>query len=86
VGSHFFIGAWAMVLLYDYHQGLDFAAHGGPALKLDYMQVVNRETAAHFDNAVYKRDGGLDFSIYSKVRHPGPGRYDFNLAPLLRKT
>jgi len=84
VGSHFFIGAWAMVLLHDYHHGQDFAAHGGPNLKLDYLYVVNRDNAAHYDQAVYKRDGALDFGIYSKVLHPRPGRYDFNLTPLLR--
>jgi ABC-type sugar transport system substrate-binding protein len=86
VGSHFFIGAWAMVLLHDYHHGLDFAAHGGTAQKLDYMQVVNRDNAARYDEAVYKRHEPLDFSAYSKVRVPKPGRYDFNLAPLVRKT
>lgn len=85
VGCHFFIGAWAMVLLHDYHQGHDFAAHGGPSLKLDYMQVVNRDNAARFDQAIYKREAALDFGIYSKALHPGPGRYDFNLAPLLRR-
>jgi len=86
VGSHFFIGAWAMVLLHDYHHGVDFAAHGGVTQKLDYMLVVDRERAARYDHAVYKRDGSLDVSMYSKVLHPGPGRYDFNLAPLVRHS
>lgn len=84
VGSHFFIGAWAMVLLHDYHRGVDFARYGGPALKLDYMLVVNRDNAARYDQAVYQRDGALDFSAYSKALHPKPGPYDFNLAPLVR--
>ena len=84
LGSHFFIGAWAMVLLHDYHHGLDFAAHGGATQKLDYLHVVNRENASRYDRAVYKRDGAMDFSVYSKVLHPRPGRYDFNLAPLVR--
>ena len=86
VGSHFFIGAWAIVLLHDYHHGLDFAAQGGVAQKLDYMYVVNRDNAPRYDRAVYKREGALDFSAYSKVLHPKPGPYDFNLAPLLRHT
>jgi len=86
IGSHFFIGAWAMVLLHDYHHEVDFAAHGGVTQKLDYMHVVNRDNASHYDQAVYKRDEALDFSIYSKALHPKAGRYDFNLAPLLRTT
>lgn len=86
VGCHFFIGAWAMVLLHDYHQGHDFAARGGPSLKLDYMQVVNRDSAAHFDQAIYKRSNPFDFGVFSKALRPAPGRYDFNLAPLLRRA
>ena len=85
VGSHFFLGAWAMVLLHDYHHGLDFAAQGGPAQKLDYMVVVNRDTAAQYDRVVYQEDKTLDFGNYSKVRHPRAGRYDFSLAQLVRK-
>jgi len=86
IGSHFFIGAWAMVMLHDYHRGVDFAAHGGVTQKLDYMYVVNRESASRYDQAVYKRDGAFDFSIYSKALHPKAGRYDFSLAPLLRNA
>jgi ABC-type sugar transport system substrate-binding protein len=84
VGSHFLIGAWAMVLLHDYHHGLDFARHGGPNQKLDYLHVVNRDNAVRYQRAVYEREAAFDFSIYSKVLHPKPGPYDFNLGPLLR--
>ena len=84
VGSHFFIGAWAMVLLHDYHHGMDFAAHGGPVQKLDYMVVVNRDNAPQYGRAVYKRDAAFDFRVYSKHLHPRPGPYRFDLAPLVR--
>jgi len=84
VGSHFFTGAWALVLLHDYHHGLDFAAQGGPAQKLDYMLVVARDKVAAYDRAVYRRAEPLDVRAYSKVLHPRPGRYDFNLVSLLR--
>jgi ABC-type sugar transport system substrate-binding protein len=86
VGCHFFIGAWAMVLLHDHHRGHDFADHGGTRLKIDYMQVVNRESAARFDQAIYQRETDFDFGIFSKVLHPRPGRYEFSLAPLLRRS
>jgi ABC-type sugar transport system substrate-binding protein len=86
VGSHFFIGAWAMVLLHDYHHGRDFAEHGGLAQKLDYMRVVNRDNAPQYDRAVYRRgDAGFDFRVYSKWLNPAPGPYRFDLAPLLRE-
>jgi hypothetical protein len=79
-----------MVLLNDYHQGHDFAAAGGPAQKLDYMVVVNRDNAARYDRAVYQRAEPFDFRAYSRARGPGrkPGDkpYDFDLAPLLDET
>jgi ABC-type sugar transport system substrate-binding protein len=84
VGSHFFLSAWTMVLLYDYHHGQDFALLGGPSMKIDFMHVVNRDNAAQYEQAVYRRSDALDFSTFSKVLHPRPGRYDFNLAPLAR--
>jgi ABC-type sugar transport system substrate-binding protein len=86
VGSHFFIGAWAMVLLHDYHHGRDFAAAGGLARQLDYMVVVNRDSAARYDRAVYRRGEPLDFRAHSRVLHPRAGGYDFDLAPLMRGT
>jgi ABC-type sugar transport system substrate-binding protein len=86
VGCHFFIGAWAMVLLHDHHQGHDFAARGGPRLKLDYMHVVTPQSATRFDQAIYQRESDFDFRVFSKTLHPRPGRYDFSLAPLLRRS
>ena len=73
-----------MVRLHDYHHGLDFARHGGPNQKLDYLHVVNRDNAVRYQRAVYEREAAFDFSIYSQVLHPKPGPYDFNLGPLLR--
>lgn len=84
VGSHFFLAAWALVLLHDYHHGLDFARQGGPRQRLDYMVVVNRENAPLYQQAVYARDVPLDFSAYSKVLHPKSGPYEFDLARLVR--
>ncbi len=79
----YLIGAWAIVMLYDYHRGVDFAAHGGLAQKLDYMYVVHRGNVARFNDVVLKRSEALDFRVYSKALNPGPGPYDFRLARLI---
>jgi hypothetical protein len=78
------IGAWAIVLLHDYHHGQDFAAHGGLNQKLDYLYIVNRANVARYDEAFFRSGGDLDFNIYSQVRHPHAGAYDFRLAHLVR--
>ena len=85
LGSHFFIGAWAMVLLHDYHHGLDFAAHGGARQKLDHLYVITPENASRYYQVVYDQTDALDFSVFSKYLHPSPGRYTFSLAPLMRQ-
>jgi len=79
----YLIGAWAMVMLGDYHQGRDFAAHGGLNQKLDYLYVVNRANVGRFDEVVFKRGDALDFGVYSKLVHPRPGAYEFSLERLL---
>jgi ABC-type sugar transport system substrate-binding protein len=79
----YLIGAWALVLLHDYHRGVDFAAHGGLNHKLDYMYVVHSRNVARFDDVVLKRSDSLDFRVYSKALNPSPGRYDFRLARMV---
>ncbi|HEU0201804.1 MAG TPA: ABC transporter substrate-binding protein [Burkholderiaceae bacterium] len=82
--GHYLIGAWAMVLLYDYHHGRDFAGNGGATQKLDYLFVVNRDRVARYNRLVFEQADALDFKAYSKVLRPRSGRYDFRLEPLLR--
>ena len=82
-GQHM-IGVWALVMLYDYHHGRDFAAYGGLNQKLDYLCVVNRANVAGFDEVFFRHSDDLDFSIYSQVRHPSPKNYDFHLGRLVR--
>lgn len=85
LGSHFFIGAWAMVLLHDYHHGVDFAQYGGARQKLNHLYVINQETAPRYYEAVYDNTNDLDFTIFSKHLHPSSGNYTFSLEPLMRK-
>lgn len=85
LGSHFFIGGWAMVLLHDYHNGVDFAQHGGARQKLDHLYVINPGNASRYYEVVYDKTEALDFSIFSKHLHPASGGYTFSLAPFMNK-
>jgi len=66
----YLIGAWAIVMLHDYHRGQDFAAHGGLNQKLDYLYVVNRDNVARYDQAFFQRGDALDFERRA-IRGPG---------------
>ena len=80
--GNFIVGSFAMVLLYDYHHGQDFAAHGGVHQELEYL-IVDRENVAQFNKAVMERLNSMNFRRYSKVLNPTPGPYDFNLKDLV---
>ncbi|WP_280151607.1 ABC transporter substrate-binding protein [Piscinibacter sp. XHJ-5] len=87
--GHNLIGAWAMVLLHDYHHGHDFAEHGGPAQKLDYLFVVHRGNVARYEELLFRQAETLDFRRYSKVAQAGrsrSGRYDFTIERLVSKA
>lgn len=83
VAGDYFIGAWAMVLLHDYHHGMDFAAYGGACQKLDYLSVIHRDNVARYNEVVFSGEHTLDFGLYSKYMHPSLGPYDFGLKHIL---
>ena len=81
-GGHFITGAWALVMIYDYHHGRDFADEG-----LELRRPMFAEfTPALADRYIERFSGGfdgVDFSRYSKVRNSKLRRYNFGFTQLL---
>jgi ABC-type sugar transport system substrate-binding protein len=80
--GNFVVGPFAIILLYDYHHGSDFAMHGGVAQQIQYL-IVSPDNVARYESVLMKRIDFVDFSQYSKALHPRPGPYDFNLKDLV---
>jgi len=81
-GGHFITGAWALVMIYDYHRGRDFADEG---LELE-RPMFAEFTPQLADRYIERFSNGfdsVDFSRYSKVKNPQLRRYDFGFAQLL---
>jgi ABC-type sugar transport system substrate-binding protein len=81
-GGHFITGAWALVMLYDYHHGRDFADEG---LELE-RPMFAEFTPWLVDRYIARFSGGfdsVDFNRYSKAKNPQLKRYDFGFAQLL---
>ena len=82
-GGHFITGAWALVMLYDYHRGRDFRNEG---LELERPMFAQFDAKladrylARFGNGIH----GVDFRRYSKAFNPKLVRYEFGFAQLLR--
>lgn len=85
IGGHILEGAWALVLLYDYHKGIDFADE----LNVKFNSEMYAITAENIGQ--YRRLGDgmnwgkVDFRLFSKALNPDLKRYDFSL-PMLFKA
>lgn len=83
VGGHFTLGGWAMVMLHDYHAGLDFAARGGKDRVDQLFSLLDAQQAAHLKQRLKVPGYGLDFRQFSAVHQPQIKDYGFSIKPLL---
>jgi len=81
--GHFALGAWAMVLLHDYHAGLDFAERGGVEQTVQLFTLLDEPQALKMLKVIRQRGIGLDFRRFSAVGRPEMREYDFSLQTLV---
>jgi ABC-type sugar transport system substrate-binding protein len=74
-GGHFLLGAWAMVILRDYHDGRDFAEED---VRLQFpMGAFDLSVARRFPEIGKVDWRTVDFTRFSKIRNPAVMRYKF---------
>jgi ABC-type sugar transport system substrate-binding protein len=74
-GGHFLGGAWAMVILRDYHDGRDFAEED---VRLQFpMGAIDLPVARRFPEIGNVDWRNVDFTRFSKTRNPKITHYDF---------
>ncbi len=83
VGGHFTLGGWAMVMLHDYHAGVDFAEHGGKDRVDQLFSVLDAGQAARLQQRIRRKGYGLDFRQFSAFYRPQIKDYHFSSTPLL---
>jgi ABC-type sugar transport system substrate-binding protein len=74
-GGHFLLGAWAMVILRDHHDGRDFAAED-VRLRVP-MGAIDLPVARRFPEIGKVDWRQVDFTRFSKTRNPAVKRYAF---------
>lgn len=82
-GGHFITGAWALVMLYDYHHGHDFGDEGY-LLERPMFALFDAELADRFLTRFGEHYDSIDFRRYSKVLNPRLRKYEFGFTQLLR--
>ena len=81
-GGHFITGAWALVMLYDYHHGRDFRTEGlelERSMFIDFTPVLADRYLDRFGRGF----SGVDFRRYSKTLNPKLKTYNFSFAQFL---
>ena len=84
VGGHFTLGGWAMVMLHDYHAGLDFAARGGKDRVDSLFTLLDKDQAARLQKRLKTPGYKLDFRQFSAVYRRQMKTYDFSIKPMLQ--
>ena len=76
-GGHFLTGAWALVMLYDYAHGKDFADEGLELHKPVFSLITPPMAQRFLDKYGGNDFGSLGFRRFSRYLNPSLKRYDF---------
>lgn len=86
IGGHFMTGGWSLVMLYDYHHGIDFIDDGGAYQQRRIFEEITQNNLHRFLPLLNNRNWqSLDFTVMSKVKSPKLKSYHFTLSELLKK-
>ncbi|MDT8989246.1 ABC transporter substrate-binding protein [Curvibacter sp. APW13] len=83
-GGHFILGAWALVMLYDFHNGRDFAGEGLEMSQPMFALFSPDKARLFLDRYGEGRFDSVDFRKFSKVVNPALKRYNFSFEQLIR--
>jgi ABC-type sugar transport system substrate-binding protein len=83
-GGHFTAGAWALVMLYDYHHGKDFKPLG-LELRMPLFSLLDADLAERFLTRFGDENfSSVDFRRFSRHLHPQLRQYEFSLPAALK--
>ncbi len=83
IGGHFMEGGWALIMIYDYHNGIDFQDDPGITSTTN-MQVITNDNITEFEKKLGDRDWSkINFKPFTKTHNPELKKYDFSLDALL---
>ncbi|VUD48740.1 hypothetical protein TDB9533_01294 [Thalassocella blandensis] len=79
MGGHFMEGGWALIMINDYHHGIDFKEDIGVKINLPMTPIAEdsaKQFSQLFDDDEWRY---IDFKAFSKFYTPARQRYDFSL-------
>lgn len=85
-GGHFMEGAWALVLLYDYHHGKDFAEKIGTKIPTKMSSLTSKNLKSYLKYFRNQDWDQIDFKAFSLHHNPQQKEYRFNLESILEQV
>jgi len=86
VGGHFMCGGWSLVLLYDYHNRLDFKRAEGTEVKVNVFGAIDKYNVDNYLKYLGDQNWNkIDFKKFSKIENESLENYEFGLEPILRQ-
>lgn len=82
LGGHFMEAGWALVLLHDYHHGIDFAPDTGVVIKTEFIPLTQENLPVYEKMLTPATLSRIDFKRFSKVHNPALKKYRFGLDAL----
>jgi hypothetical protein len=83
VGGHFLEGAWSLILVHDYHYGIDFVDDPGVRFMTSMHSITSDTVQDYSDKLGNPEWNRIDFKQFSKKHNPVLEKYDFSLSGLL---
>ncbi|NWA28312.1 ABC transporter substrate-binding protein [Pseudomonas gingeri] len=83
LAGHFTLGGWAMVLLRDDADGVDFIRHGGRERQIPVLELIDKAQAEKLLKYSVSEDYRVDFRALSARGKPDGYRYPFSLKTVL---
>lgn len=80
VGGHFMDGAWALIMLYDFHHGYEFEHLRA---KSKFSALTSKNIQTYLDKLGDQDWSKIDFKLYSKTYNKEIDKYDFSLDAVL---
>ena len=85
IGGNALAAAWSLIMLYDYHHGIDFTENNGYKFEIEPYAVTKLNLKSYNKTFPIPDWNKINFRQFSKKHYPGISKYEFSL-DAFRKT
>jgi len=85
LGGHFMEGGWSLILINDYHHGIDFMEELGTTINLPLMAITQKNASKYLEAFTKDNWKNIDFKSYSKHYNPSLKKYNFTIERIFRE-